>query len=160
MTPEALAFPRVEGSSLARTHHRLPGSLQGELNLLLIAFHQRHQRDVDSWLPPATELQRRYPDLRTYEIPVIGRGYRWMAGFIDGGMRAAISDHGVREATITLYVDKDRFRRSLDIAGERDIVPMLVDGDGRILWRTTGRFRASVGEQLAEIVEAQLGGTC
>lgn len=157
MTSGAFGVPRVKGSSLAGTAHLLPGTLQGELNLLLVAFRQSHQSDVDSWSPLTSRLEQEFPGFRAYEIPVIGRRYRWMAGFIDGGMRAAIPDQRVREATITLYVDKDWFRQSLDIAGEEDIVLVLADREGRILWRANGCFSDGLGDELARAVGEHFG---
>lgn len=138
-TPEP-RFPEIEGSSLSGTHHRLPGTLAGELNLLLIAFQQRQQADVDTWLPFARELEAAHPGLRAYELPVISRGYRLVSGMIDGGMRTGIPDPAVREATITLYIDKGRFRRALAIETEDEIAVLLIDRSGTVLWQTLGRF--------------------
>lgn len=147
-------FPEVEGTSLSMVQHRLPGTLAGDLNLLLLAFRQWQQRDVDSWLPLASELEAEVPGFRAYEIPVISRLYRPAAGFIDGGMRAAISDPDVRDATITLYLDREAFLDALDIRSVRAIVPMLVRRQGDILWRTQGSLTAEKASSLREALEA------
>ena len=146
-------FPPVEGSSLAGTRHRLPGTLAGEVNLLLVAFQQRQQADVDTWLPLARELGAAHPGLRTYELPVISRGYRLVSGMIDGGMRAGIPDPAVREATITLYIDKSPFRRALAIATEDDIAVLLVDRSGTVLWRAVGPLQETRSAGLRAAVE-------
>lgn len=131
-------FPEVEGSSLSGTSHRLPGTLAGDLNLLLIAFRQWQQTDVDTWVPVAEALGDGVPGFRAYELPVISRIYRPVSGFIDGGMRGGIPDPEVREATITLYIDRKQFLEDLRIPSVAAIVPMLVTPTGEILWRTTG----------------------
>ena len=132
-------FPQVEGSSLSGTPHRLPGTLAGDINLLLIAFRQWQQSDVDTWLPVAEELAAAIEGFRVYELPVISQVYRPVSGFIDGGMRGGIPDLDVREATITLYINRKQFLSDLQIASVGAIVPMLVTPGGEILWRTTGR---------------------
>jgi len=132
-------FPQVEGSSLSGTPHRLPGSLAGDVNLLLIAFRQWQQSDVDTWVPVAARLAEEVPGFRAYELPVISQVYRPVSGFIDGGMRGGIPDPEVREATITLYLNRKQFLDDLQIPTVRAIVPMLVTPAGEILWRTTGR---------------------
>jgi hypothetical protein len=137
-----LRFPQVEGSSLSGTPHRLPGTLAGDINLLLIAFRQWQQSDVDTWAPVAEVLAQEHPGFRAYELPVISQIYRPVSGLIDGGMRGGIPDLDVREATITLYIDRRRFLDDLGIPSVRAIVPMLVTPAGEILWRTTGRRTA------------------
>ena len=146
-------FPTVEGSSLSKAKHRLPGTLEHDLNLLLIAFQQRQQGDVETWVPFAGDLAAEFEGFGAYELPVIPRRYRPVAGFIDGGMRAGIPDPDVRAATITLYIDRNAFMASLDIADTEGIVPMLVRPNGEILWRTTGRFSEPAGSILREAVE-------
>ena len=132
-------FPHVEGSSLSGTTHRLPETLDGDRNLLLIAFKQAQQSDVDTWVPVAEQLAEELPDFRAYELPVISQMYRPVSGFIDGGMRGGIPDPQVREATITLYINRKRFLGDLRIPSVDAIVPMLVTPNGTIEWRTTGR---------------------
>ncbi|MDJ0792432.1 MAG: hypothetical protein QNJ71_11090 [Acidimicrobiia bacterium] len=146
-------FPTVEGSSLSKTRHRLPETLEHEVNLLMIAFQQRQQGDVESWVPLAGDLAAEFDGFGAYELPVIPRGYRPFAGFIDGGMRAGIPDPAVRAATITLYIDRNTFMQSLEIPDTESIVPMLVRPSGEILWRTTGRFRQDAGDELRAAVE-------
>lgn len=136
-------FPTVVGTNLAGTHVRLPDQLDGRLNLLLIAFRQAQQADVDTWMPYAEALEARRPDVRAYELPVLSAAYRLARPFIDGGMRAAIPDPAVRRRTITLYLDKAAFRAALGVPGEDLIDVRLVDRSGTTLWRTEGAWDAA-----------------
>lgn len=150
-------FPEIEGTSLSLVEHRIPGTLAGQVNLLLIAFRQWQQRDVDTWVPTAAALAEEYAGFRAYELPVISRAYRPVSGFIDGGMRSGIPDPGVRDSTITIYLDRKRFLRALDIDSVGEIVPMLVTPDGTILWRTRGRMTDDGDQGLRTAVEERLG---
>jgi hypothetical protein len=67
-------------------------------------------------------------------------------------MRAGIPDPVARERTITLYVDKDPFRQTLALADEGDIYVLLLDGEGRVLWREEGSFTPAKGESLREAI--------
>ena len=145
-------FPQVDGSSLSGTSHRLPGSLAGDLNLLLIAFRQWQQSDVDTWVPVAEALAAELPEFRSYELPVLSQMYRPVSGFIDGGMRGGIPDPQVREATITMYINRKQFLNDLRIPSVDAIVPMLVTPAGEILWRTTGRRTAETEASLREVL--------
>ena len=149
-------FPDIGGTSLSRVDHHLPATLSGAANLLLIAFRQWQQRDVDTWVPTARALANEYPGFRVYELPVISKLYRPVAGFIDGGMRSGIPDQVVRDMTITIYLDRKQFMRSLAIESVAQIVPMLVTPTGQILWRTTGPMTDDGAQTLRQAVAAAL----
>ena len=131
-------FPTVEGQNLSGRDFALPGAFEGCVNLVFVAFKRHQQDDVDTWLPVAARLAREYPTLRFYELPTLGRGMRLMRPFIDGGMRSGIPDKGQRDRTITLYIDKDGFRRSLRLESEDTVYALVVDRAGRVLARVDG----------------------
>lgn len=143
-----MLFPTVTGSNLERRRMILPRDFEGSLNLLILAFWQRHQALVDTWMPLATDLEQRYPGFAAYELPVIQNRSRLSQWFIDSGMRAGISDERVRERTITLYLDKPPFLESLDIVDDGTIHAMLVDPSGEALWRAAGPLLEATASDL------------
>jgi hypothetical protein len=145
-------FPTVTGSNLQRQTLELPQDLQGELNLVLIAFQQWQQTQVDTWIPFARELEGSHSGLRYYELPTIQRLNILARTFINEGMRAGIPDPVARERTITLYVDKETFRESLQLPREDSIYVLLLDRQGQVLWRAEGAFTADKGDSLAAVV--------
>lgn len=151
-----MRLPAVSGSNLERQKLRLPEDLEGELNLVLIAFQQWQQRQVDTWLPLARGLEATHPALRYYELPTIQRLNALARTFINEGMRAGIPDPVARERTITLYVDKRAFREALGLRSEANIYALLLDRQGRVLWQAEGAWTAEKGESLAEAIEQAL----
>ena len=146
-------FPGVDGSNLEGEHFKLPSDFKGASNVVLVAFQREQQADVDSWMPLLKSVGERRPDLRVYELPTLGRRYRMMRPFIDGGMRRGIPDSTVRAATITLYIDKAPFRESLRITDEDRICVLLVDRKGRVFWRAEGRFDERAGAELVRRID-------
>ena len=149
-----MRFPRVRGANLERREFALPGDFDGDVNLVLIAFRREQQDDIDTWVPTARELLRRYPWLRYYELPVISRLLPFGRQWLDSAMRAGIPDRAAREATITLYVDKGAFRQALELPTEETIYALLVTRDGTVLWRAEGRWSAAKGQGLERALEA------
>ena len=94
-------------------------------------------------------MMARYPALRYYELPTLPPMNPIYRMSLDLGMKMGIPDRAAREATITLYLDKDAYRRALDIPDETTIVVMLVTPTGDILWRTTGAYTEETGRGLA-----------
>ena len=113
------AFPRVEGKDLNNRSISLPGDFAGPASLVFVAFERSQQEEVDSWKPFVQEMQRLRPGLRFYELPTIGKGYTWLRGFIDGGMRSGIPDPNLRASTITLYIDVAAFVKALGVKQRR-----------------------------------------
>jgi hypothetical protein len=147
-----MQFPTVSGSNLQRARLTLPQDFQGELNLVLIAFQQWQQAQVDTWVPFARQLEEAYPAVRYYELPTIQRLNTLARTFINEGMRAGIPDRLARERTITLYLDKEAFREALQLPGEDDIHVLLLDRQGWVLWRAEGAFTPDKGESLAAAI--------
>jgi hypothetical protein len=147
-----MQFPNVSGSNLQRTRLTLPQDFQGERNLVLIAFQQWQQTQVDTWIPFARQLEETYPAVRYYELPTIQRLNTLARTFINEGMRAGIPDLVSRERTITLYLDKKAFREALQLPGEDDIYVLLLDRQGRVLWQAEGAFTLDKGESLASVI--------
>jgi hypothetical protein len=146
-------FPTVRGSNLSRKDYVLPMDIEGDLALMMIAFRQFQQAQVDTWIPIAKDLSQQFPAFVFYELPTIDRLPRLARMFIDGGMRAGIPDETARNTTITLYLDKSAFRRALDISTEDTITVLLVDKEGNLLWREQGPATTEAEQSLRTVIE-------
>lgn len=144
-------FPTVKGVSLAGTELALPGDLQGQTNLLAVAFDRNHQKEVDTWLPLFRELEERAPGLASYEIPTISGGWKPLRWFIDGGMKAAIPDPRTRRHTVTVYGDVGRVTDGLGLPDRDRIAVVLIDRSGEVLWMARGPLE---GEPPPGLLEA------
>ena len=151
------AFPAVEGQNLSGRSFALPGAFEGRVNLVFVAFKRQQQAEVDTWLAAAARLAAEHETLRYYELPTLGRGMRLMRSFIDGGMRSGIPDKAQRDRTITLYIDKDSFRRSLQLASEDTVYALVVDRAGRVLARAEGRHTPEKEKALVEAIRSACG---
>ena len=151
-----MQFPPIEGSNLAKRTFRLPNDLEGELNVVLVAFQRWHQDQVDTWAPLLDELERTVPGFRYYELPVIRSMNRFSQWMLDEGMRAGIPSQPVRARTITIYTDKEEFRSALQMPEENNIYLMLVTRQGEILWRGRGAYTQETARSLSQAVADQL----
>jgi hypothetical protein len=149
-------FPQITAENLARETFDLPGDFEGNLNLCLVAFQQWHQSLINSWIPLARKLEEEHAAFRYYEFPVIRRLNVLYRGFIDQGMRAGIPDPVARHKTITLYIDKEAFKRPLEIEDEGDIHLRLVDRQGVVHWHAAGAVTREAADSLIETVERLL----
>ena len=151
-----MRFPSVSGDNLNREQMSLPDDLAGRLNLVFVAFQRLQQISVNTWVPFAADLETRFDGLRYYEVPTLSLRYRLGKAAIDGGMRGGIPDKSTRARTITVYIDKRRFRDALDIPDEDEIQVLLLDNSGEVIWRTLGEFSQEKADELEELVSARL----
>ena len=154
VTDTTVRFPQVEGRNLEGRRFVLPTDFEGERNVVMVAFRREQQADVDTWLPQLRELSAQHAGLRVYELPTMSRGYSFMRGFIDGGMKRGIPELATREATITLYIDKEPFQQALAITSDRQITTFVVTRDGRVLWRADGPITSAAAASLREALTA------
>jgi hypothetical protein len=149
-------FPPVEASNLEGRELSLPGQLEGNLNLVLIAFQRQQQQMVETWFPAAERFERLYSGFRYYELPTISRRNPLTRWFIHQGMRGGIPDRAARERTITLYLDKSPFREALGLPHEDTVYAVLIDRNGRVLWRASGEFDPEERESLDKAIQEGL----
>ena len=73
-------FPPLKAENLNGVTVDMPSGFEGDVNLVLIAFLQKQQADVDTWLKPLPAIAKAHPKLRYYELPTIkgmNRMVRW-----------------------------------------------------------------------------------
>jgi hypothetical protein len=126
----ALATHNLDGAAVT-----VPDDLPGPADLVVLAFRRRQQADVDGWRAAVATDWRE--GLGFWEVPVIGRGWGPLRGWIDGGMAGAIGNPEIRAHTLTVYTDVGVVQRALGIAGSGAVVAILVV-DGEVRWQTTG----------------------
>ncbi len=143
-----MKLPNVSGFNLLRQKIELPSDLRGNINLLFIAFNQWHQMEVNSWLPLVVELEQTQSGFNYYELPTIQRMNVLAQKFINEGLRAGIPDHSNRERTITLYLDKQAFKRKLNMPDEDHIYILLTDQVGKVLWLARGEMTVEYSQSL------------
>jgi len=147
--PVGETFPSVNGESLDGRRVSLPEDLAGEPALLLVAYKQKTQFDVDRW---ALGLLQKGVDVRTLEVPTIrGWGGRLMASTIDKGMRKGIprDEWG---AVVTVYGDASEIARFTGDGGANARV-LLLDREGRVVFFHDEGYSAKTLLRLTEAVE-------
>jgi hypothetical protein len=131
-------FPSVTSYSLDKQKVTLPSGMEGQTDLLILSFALEQKRDVDSWMPVAQALQHSNFQFRYYQLPVSGREnmiFRWWE---TSSMRSDETDPVTWHWIVPLFVDRQKLLHDLDIPNDKQVVILLVDRQGHILWRASG----------------------
>lgn len=149
-----MKFPEFDARSLQGIDKALPADLPAVRTLVILAFQQRHQRDVDAWMEVAqrhgwlTDLAADTPTsagntsprpaYAAIEVPCISRRWGPVRRFIDGGMATGIRVPTVLARTWTTYTDVGRVQRALGIADSESIWAGVVAASGEVLAEALG----------------------
>jgi hypothetical protein len=146
-TSQAAILPQVTAYALDRAKVTLPANFAAPLNLLILSFQRDQQSQVDGWLRAITA-----PRVQTWWLFVSPREnglYRW---WLNASLRGSLLASQPRRYTVPLYVNKAQFFQSLQISSEQDVVLLLTDKQGHVLWRTAGAVNESKQAALASFV--------
>jgi hypothetical protein len=146
-------FPTLAARDLERTPRTLPAVFSGDWNLVLVAFRRQHQSLVDRWVAWHATATAGRPGFEVWEVPVIGTVWAPARSFIDGGMAQAVRETHARRHTLTVYTNVAKAAYALDITDTGTVTALLVDGSGRIRWRTTGEPDGSLTAEVLALVD-------
>ena len=136
--PRQIAFPPITSYSLDKAKIDLPGGLEGQINLLLLSFKEEQQNDINSWMSTAQALQHLDFQFRYYQLPVAEKEnfvFRWWE---TSSMRSDQTDPEAMHWIVPVWLDRKKFFQDLAIPNDKQVVVLLIDRQGKILWRTTG----------------------
>ncbi len=137
-----MLFPDIAGRSLAGASLQIPSDLAGQTNILLLAFQQRQQRDIDGLIDalgqrgidtsPPHDAQGLPTGERVqvvlYEIPLLGAKWQPLRSFIDGGMASNIRVPAVLARTVTAYGQIGPVERNLNLPNRDQVYAVVVRG--------------------------------
>ncbi|MFZ0663656.1 MAG: hypothetical protein WAM66_13255 [Acidobacteriaceae bacterium] len=147
-------FPSLTSYNLAKAKLNLPEDFAGKIDLLLISFRPEQQDQINTWMPTAQGLQHTNFNFRWYQLPVSDREtfvFRW---WDNSSMRSDYTDPEIWPWIVPLYVDKKHFRHSLNIPAEHQITVLLIDKQGKVLWRAEGPLTTEKRNSLLAAVAA------
>jgi len=148
-----MRFPTLETQDLESAKVLVPDDLPGNPRVIILAFQRWHQMLVDGWSRHAHALAETCPDISVWEVPAMSHVYAVGRFFIDGGMKAAIPDVGVRRHTLTAYTDLDALVKALEIPDFETVHVYLLDESGEIVWRGSGQVDEDQAAALAAAAE-------
>jgi hypothetical protein len=141
-------LPSVTAYSLDRAKVTLPADFSAPLNLLILSFVRDQQSAVESWIPVLSPGEK----TQTWVLPISAREsglYRW---WLNASLRGNLPPTLPRHYWVPLYVNKTQFLQSLQVSSEKDVVLLLADKTGHVLWRTTGSVTDSKKDALNKFV--------
>jgi len=139
LLPPGGALPPLKGEFLTGRMAVLPDAARGKVSLLAFGFTYDSRFAVEAWVKAFRADFGRDVRAGFSEIPMIGGPARLGKWFIDSGMRRGTpkADH---EHVITVYGGVAPWKERLGYRSPKDAYLVLLDPQGRVLWRHNGVF--------------------
>jgi hypothetical protein len=131
-------FPTITSYNLAKAKVTLPAAFRASHNLLLISFDTGDTPELDRWVSAAQSFTSIQGGLGYYLLPVSEQKnplYRW---WDNSAMRSDFPNPQLWPRVVPLYINENRFREQLQIPRDSQVIVLLTDRGGNILWRASG----------------------
>jgi len=146
-------FPIVTGANLNDVALTLPEDFAGEFNLVVVTFEQDQQVAAADWYPFLNDLAQADDRLNLYNIAALPDLNPMIRSMITGGLNATVTDEIVRNVLILLFLeDQQAFLDALEISDTSQIILLLLDADGHVLWQGAGEY----SDELAADLQTQI----
>jgi hypothetical protein len=129
-------FPKIKVQTLSKNKIELPEFTLGKPTIICIVFEQSAQALVDTWTQPVLEKYKN-GEVNYFEIPMISSGYKWMSGFIDGGMRSGVPKN-LHNNVATYYGKLNQYKNDLMLYNNKSCYLFLLDNTGHIKFLDEG----------------------
>jgi hypothetical protein len=149
------SLPELKGDYLDQTPASLPADCKGKLALLSFGFTYDSRTAVEAWVKAWAEQYGGQGRTAFYQIPMMGGMARLGRAFIDSGMRRGTPKEAHRNV-ITVYGGVDEWKKMLDFKAPNAAYLVLIDGQGRVVWRFSGPYNQQNWQALAAAAEAFL----
>jgi hypothetical protein len=154
LVPSAVSqvnLPSVSGYALDRTKVALPGDFASPLNLVILLFQRDQEPQVDAWAQAVRDVN----GVQVWLMPVSAREngvYRW---WLNASFRSNLPAAQPRHYVLPVYVNKPQFLSALQIGSEQEVVLLLMDKGGKVVWRTSGPVAGEKKDQLVGFVRGK-----
>jgi hypothetical protein len=141
-------LPPISAETLSGRVVDLPASMPAERTILLLGFKQSHQAEFDAWRTQLPSLVGE--DVDWLELPFV-HVPGFLRGIIGSAMNRSLKDPVVRAHFAPVWADPGPVLQAFDITTDDEMVLVVVDATGSLLFRVDG---APTDERRADLTAA------
>ncbi len=119
---------------------------------MFVVFSREQQDDVDSWTPALDRMKGDVRQLDRWQATLMGDVGSSMQPVVEGAMRGIIKDDATRRRYLLLYGDKPPMIANFGHPREDQILVLLLDGSGDVLWRGSGAWSETTELSLRTVI--------
>ena len=145
-------IPTTHGTTFAGNQVTLPGDLHGRVGVLVIGFSKNSGDMCKGWGQRVAGSYGDARDVLYYQMPVLEGVPKLIRGMVVKGIRSGVP--GAEEPHfLPMFSGEAEWRKVAHYANPDDAYVLVVDGDGRVRWQTSGKVTDAGFAALKEQVE-------
>jgi hypothetical protein len=153
---QSARIPATHGTSLAGTQVMLPDDLRGKAGVLVLGFSKSSGDVCKGWGQRLTASYRDSHDVTYYQLPVLASTPKLIRGVVVRSIKSGVPD-AEQPHLLPIFTGEDEWRRLAKYANPDDAYVLVVDGEGRIQWQTSGKVSDVGFTALKQQVDALRG---
>jgi len=146
-------IPTVHETSFAGTQVTLPDDLRGRVGVLVLGFSKKSGDVSKSWGERLEQSYQNSREVMFYEMPVLESVPKLIRGMVLKSMRSGVPE-AMQAHFMPTFSNEAEWKKIAGYANADDAYVLVVDGDGRVRWQTSGKVTDAGFGALKEQVEA------
>ena len=132
-----LRIPTTHGTSLAGTSVTLPDDLRGRVGVLVLGFSKNSGDVCKGWGQRLAASYRDSRDVTYYQMPVLEAVPKMIRGMVVKGIKSGVPE-AEQAHFVPVFGDEKEWQQIAHYANADDAYVLVVDGEGRVQWLTSG----------------------
>jgi hypothetical protein len=159
--PQSAQVPVTHGTTFAGTQVTLPDDLRGRLGVLVLGFSKSSGDVCKGWGQRLAASYSGSSGVMYFQMPVLESVPKFIRGMVVKSIKSGVpeSEH---PHFMPMFSDEVAWRKIARYANADDAYVLVVDGDGRVRWQTSGKASdagfAALKEQVGAL-RAQAAGS-
>jgi len=135
---QSTRIPQTHATSLASTAVVLPDDLRGRVGVLVLGFSKSSGEVCKGWGQRLAESYRDSREVTYYQMPVLEAVPKLIRGMVVKSIKSGVPE-AEQAHFLPLFSDEAAWQKIAHYANSDDAYVLVVDGDGKVLWQTSGR---------------------
>ncbi len=145
-------IPVTRGTSFAGSAVALPDDLRGKVGVLVLGFSKSSGDVCKGWGEHLATSYSRSRDVVYYQLPELESVPKLFRGMVLGSMKSSVPQSD-QAHFMPIFSDEVAWKSVARFGNPDDAYVLVVDGDGKVLWQTSGHVSDAAFAALREQVE-------
>jgi len=145
-------IPSLQGTTFAGQTVSLPQQLKGGVGVLVLGFSKKSGDVCKGWGQRLAEGYRDSHDVMYFQMPVLESVPKLIRGMVMRSIKSGVPE-GVQAHFLPVFSDEAEWRTIARYSNADDAYVLVVDGEGRVRWQTSGKVTDAGFEALKQQVE-------
>ncbi len=148
----AVRIPNFQGTTFAGQSVSLPGQLKGKIGVLVLGFSKRSGDVCKGWGQHLAENYRDSHDVMYFQMPVLESVPKLIRGMVVKSIKSGVPE-AEQPHFLPVFSQEAEWRTIARYSNADDAYILVVDGEGRVRWQTSGKVTDAGFAALKQQVE-------